>query len=187
MHIFLTMYKIVKQIASMSQDSLMSSRKSQKCTVQHGIQINNIQDEEVKDGQSDEQHLQGSPLNEFLELLNENHDSNEMDPSFVDFSCLRRKGKHGCGYECLSKLSVSEMPCSFINTEIDPPTQQIQMQISEMVDKPMEEMDAEMSTKKISFRCSSQKQHDGRKISKTFSRVPHHLCWLKPVGLSKVF
>ena len=59
-------------------------------------------------------------MNEFLELLNENHDSNEMDPSFVDFSYLRRKGKHGCGYECLSKLSISEMPCSFINTEIRP-------------------------------------------------------------------
>ena len=52
------MYKIVKQIASMFQDSLMSLRKSQKCTVQHGIQIiiYNIQDEEDKDGQSDEQN-----------------------------------------------------------------------------------------------------------------------------------
>ena len=80
----------------------------------------NIQDEEDKDGQSDEQHLQGNPLNEFLELLNENHQSNEMDPSFVDFSYLRRKRKHGCGYRCLSKLSISEMPCSLINTEIGP-------------------------------------------------------------------
>ena len=80
----------------------------------------NIQDEEDKDGQSDEQCLQGNPLNKFLELLNENHHSNEMDPSFVDFSYLRRKAKHGCGYECLSKLSISEMPCSFINTEIRP-------------------------------------------------------------------
>ena len=52
----------------------------------------NIQDEEVKDGQSDEQHLQGNPLNKFLELLNENHDSNEMVPSFVDFSYLRSNG-----------------------------------------------------------------------------------------------
>ena len=52
----------------------------------------NIQDEEDKDGQSDEQCLQGNPLNESLELLNENHHSNEMDPSFVDFSYLRRKG-----------------------------------------------------------------------------------------------
>ena len=62
-----------------------------------------IQDEENKDGQSDEQCLQGNPLNEFLELLNENHHSNKIDPSFVDFSYLRRKGKHGCGYKCLSK------------------------------------------------------------------------------------
>ena len=45
----------------------------------------NIQDEEDKDGQSDEQYLQGNPLSKFLELLNENHHSNEMDPSFVDF------------------------------------------------------------------------------------------------------
>ena len=80
----------------------------------------NIQEEEDKDGQSGEQCLQGNPLNKFLELLNENHHSNEMDPSFVDFSYLRRKGKYGGGYECLSKLSISEMPCSFINTEIRP-------------------------------------------------------------------
>ena len=80
----------------------------------------NIQDEEDKDGQSDEQCLQRNPLNEFLELLKENHHSNEMDPSFVDFSYLRRTEKLGCGYECLSKLSISEMPCSFINTEIRP-------------------------------------------------------------------
>ena len=61
------------------------------------------------------------------------------------------------------------------------------MQMLQMVDKPMEEMDAEMFTKMILFQCSSQRQHDSRKISKTFSRVPHHLHWLKPVGLSKVF
>ena len=36
---FLTMYKIVKQIASVFQDSLMSLRKAQKCTVKYGIHI----------------------------------------------------------------------------------------------------------------------------------------------------
>ena len=147
----------------------------------------NIQDEEDKDGQSDEQCLQGNPLNEFLELLNENHHSNEMDPSFVDFSYLRRKGKHGCGYECLSKLSISEVPCSFINTEIRPTNTMNSNANVANGGQTMEEMDAEMFTKKISFWCSSQRQHDSRKISKTFSRVPHHLRWLKPVGLSKVF